>query len=153
MARERISNQPEAVRARLRAQHIGLVSQSDNLFDHLSVAQNVRLASALLPGRAVSVGPLLESLGLSKRAQAFPSQLSGGETARAGLAVALAGDPRVLIADEPTGELDGETERQLLMLLRQRAADGCAVMIASHSPAVARIADRVLVLEDGRLVS
>jgi putative ABC transport system ATP-binding protein len=83
----------------------------------------------------------------------MPHQLSGGEAARAGLAVALANDPQVLLADEPTGELDSVTEAELINLLRRRTERLVAVVVASHSPAIARAADRVIELHDGRLVA
>ncbi|WP_143569406.1 ATP-binding cassette domain-containing protein, partial [Streptomyces acidiscabies] len=79
-------------------------------------------------------------------------QLSGGELARAGLAVALANAPAVLLADEPTGELDGETEQSVLSMLRERASEGCAVLIVTHSAEAVRIADRVITLTDGKVV-
>ncbi len=77
--------------------------------------------------------------------------MSGGELARAGLAVALANDPAVLLADEPTGELDLATEAAVLDLLRERASSGVAILVASHSPAVAASADRVVTMSDGRI--
>jgi putative ABC transport system ATP-binding protein len=82
---------------------------------------------------------------------AYPSELSGGELARAGLAVALANGPTVLLADEPTGELDSVTEARILDLLTAAADRGTAVIVASHSPAVAAAASRVLRLDDGRM--
>ncbi len=150
----RMSHQPEAVRSRLRATSIGVMFQADSLFPHLSVRANVRLAQSLAPTRQLdSVHDLLASVGLLKRAISYPHQLSGGESARAALAVALANDPAVVLADEPTGELDGDSERRLLALLVRRASQGGAVIVASHSPVVRRVADRVITLEDGRLVS
>jgi putative ABC transport system ATP-binding protein len=150
----RISNRPEPERAEARARHIGLLFQSSNLLAHLSVADNVALAQKLAGRRpSASVDVLLTGLGIVRRAHARPGELSGGETARAGLAVALANDPEVILADEPTGELDRATEDEVLGLLRQRADSGRAVLIASHSPAVAAMADRVLRLHDGRLVA
>lgn len=149
---ERMSHQPEAVRATLRARTIGIMLQSDSLFDHLTVAQNVRLSQSLVDSStAPAVDELLDSLGIGGRSGAYPSQLSGGEAARAGLAVALANDPAVILADEPTGELDGETERRLLALLTTRARQGRAVVVASHSPAVREAADRVIRIEDGQV--
>ncbi len=150
---ERMSHRPEAVRAGLRARAIGIMLQSNSLFAHLTVAANVRLSQSLasLPERP-AVDDLLDSLGIGNRAGAYPAELSGGESARAGLAVALANDPVVLLADEPTGELDGETERRLLALLTDRARHGRAVVIASHSQAVRRAADRVISLADGLVV-
>ncbi|MGH9061646.1 MAG: ATP-binding cassette domain-containing protein, partial [Acidimicrobiales bacterium] len=81
-----------------------------------------------------------------------PSRLSGGEAARAGLAVALANEPAVVLADEPTGELDSATEATVLDLLRAATGRGVAVLVASHSPAVASAADRVLRLVDGQSI-
>ncbi|MBL7492192.1 ABC transporter ATP-binding protein [Frankia sp. AgB1.9] len=149
---QRLSHRLEADRTRLRARLIGLLFQSSNLLAHLTVAQNVQLARRLARGAGrTPTEDLLGQLGIGRRARAYPAQLSGGELARAGLAVALANDPVVLLADEPTGELDLATERDVLALLRARARSGIAVVIASHSPAVAAAADRVLTLTDGRL--
>lgn len=150
----RLSHQPEPVRAHMRGQHIGLLFQSSNLLAHLTVRQNVALAQRLArAARPTSVSSVLDSLGISGRATAYPGQLSGGELARAGLAVALANDPVVLLADEPTGELDHATENAVLDLLKVRAGAGVAVLVASHSPAVAAAADRVVRIADGRIVS
>jgi putative ABC transport system ATP-binding protein len=146
----RLSHQPEVVRARMRAERIGLLFQSGNLFAHLTVLQNVHLVQSLARRRPPVQG-LLDSLGIGHRAHATTRQLSGGELARAGLAVALANDPAVLLADEPTGELDSGTERHVLDLLASRTRDGVAVLIASHSPAVALRADRIVTLVDGRI--
>ncbi|HEX3336558.1 MAG TPA: ABC transporter ATP-binding protein [Jatrophihabitans sp.] len=148
----RLSHQPEPVRARLRGRHIGLLFQSANLLSHLTVSQNVTLAQRLArTGRPEPVTSLLGSLGIGGRSHAYPGQLSGGELARAGLAVALANRPAVLLADEPTGELDLATERGVLGLIRARADAGVGVVVASHSPAVAAAADRVVRIADGRL--
>ncbi|MFD9635115.1 ABC transporter ATP-binding protein [Streptomyces violascens] len=148
----RISHRPESERARLRARGIGVLLQSNNLVAHLSVTDNVRLArSAVRGSHAVAVGELLEQVGLARRARALPRQLSGGELARAGLAVALANSPEVLLADEPTGELDGGSERLVLELLRSRADDGCGVLIVTHSAEAVRVADRVITMADGRV--
>jgi putative ABC transport system ATP-binding protein len=123
------------------------------LFTHVTVAQNVRIARQLATATSsTTTVDLLTALGIAARAGARPDELSGGELARAGLAVALANDPVVLLADEPTGELDGATEAQILRLLRSRADSGVAILIASHSPAVAAASDRVLTLIDGSVV-
>ncbi|WP_433171203.1 ABC transporter ATP-binding protein [Actinoallomurus sp. CA-150999] len=149
----RISHQPETVRTRLRGRLIGLVFQSGNLLEHLTVRQNIRLAQRLAArGRSGAADTLLDLVGLSERGEAYPSRLSGGEATRAGLAVALAGDPAVVLADEPTGELDSATERQILDLLAERARSGVAVLVAGHSPAVAAAADRIIRLRDGQVV-
>jgi putative ABC transport system ATP-binding protein len=141
----RMSHQPEPVRARLRARRIGVLTQSGNLFDHLTVEANLAVAQGL--GGKSSSGSrmgLLRSVGLAERAGALPSRLSGGEATRAGLVVAL--------ADEPTGELDTATEASVLKLLRGAADRGVAVLVASHSPAVASAADRVMRLVDGQAI-
>jgi putative ABC transport system ATP-binding protein len=154
LAGRRLSHRPEAERAAMRAEHIGVLYQYGNLLDHLTVAQNVAFAQGILRSRrATPPRELLATLAMDSRADAYPGELSGGETARAGLAVALANDPSVLIADEPTGELDQESERRLLALLSARAADGKAVLVASHSAAVMRRADRVIRLRDGQVES
>ncbi|MFI1916198.1 ABC transporter ATP-binding protein [Nocardia sp. NPDC020380] len=147
---DRISHRAERDRAALRAGRIGVLLQTGNLLPHLSVAQNIELAQRL-SGRGTRPSPtrLLDSLGMADRAAARPGSLSGGESIRAGLAVALANAPTVLLADEPTGELDDDTESLVLALLRRRADEGCAVLVVSHSAAVAHRADRVLRLHDG----
>lgn len=150
----RMSHRPEHLRAQLRARHVGVLNQDRNLLGHLTVEQNVHLVRRIA-GRSAGVHPavLLASLGIADRAAAYPDQLSGGELARAGLAVALANDPLVVLADEPTGELDTATEADVLAVLRDHAKSGAAIMIASHSPAVAAGADRVIGLTDGQVVS
>jgi putative ABC transport system ATP-binding protein len=156
VAGHRITGRPEPDRALLRARHLGMLYQYGNLFDHLTVAGNIRFVQQLarVAGALPSVPRLLADVGLPQRtAGAHPAELSGGEAARAGLAVALACGPAVLIADEPTGELDGATERLILQLLTARAAAGNAVLVASHSPALARAADRVVTLRDGQVAA
>jgi putative ABC transport system ATP-binding protein len=151
---ERMSHRPEPVRARLRAQRIGVLAQSNNLLEHLTVEGNVRLARSLTHARSNgNVEELLASVGLAGRAQARPSQLSGGEGARAGLAVALANDPAVILADEPTGELDHATEAGVLDLLLAATRRGVAVLVASHSPAVTAAAGRHVRLLDGQVLA
>ncbi|SHL61995.1 ABC transporter ATP-binding protein [Actinacidiphila paucisporea] len=153
IAGERLSHRPESERARLRAQHIGVVTQSGNLVAHLSVRDNIRLARSAARGKSSQpMTELLERTGLAHRAHALPRQLSGGELARAGLAVALANDPDVLLADEPTGELDGSTERRILDLLRAHRDTSRGVLLVTHSRQALRIADRVISLDDGRIL-
>ncbi|WP_431237479.1 ABC transporter ATP-binding protein [Mycolicibacterium aichiense] len=151
---KRISHRTERTRCAIRAAHIGLLFQSANLFDHLTVAQNVALVETLAQDRRHSdTGTLLVRLGIDARAGAYPHQLSGGELARAAMAVALANGPAVLLADEPTGELDSTSEAVVLDLLRRAAEEGTAVVVASHSAAVADAADRVVRLCDGRVAA
>ncbi|MER9883004.1 ABC transporter ATP-binding protein [Mesorhizobium sp. M0118] len=150
----RLTRRPEAERARVRAANFGILLQSGNLFGHLSVEQNLRL-QMLLAGKLDQkrIGALLESVGLSHRAQAFPTELSGGETARAGLAVALAADPPILVADEPTAEVDRDTESGLIGHFEARREAGLATLLATHSKALAQRADRIIRLKDGRIDS
>src|SRR5207247_8092360 len=103
---ERITRRPESERAAIRASSIGVLLQYGNLLEHLTVGENVRVARAFSAKGHQRVDDLLGQLGLGGRRDARPSTLSGGEAARAGLAVALANDPPIVLADEPTGELD-----------------------------------------------
>jgi putative ABC transport system ATP-binding protein len=150
----RLSRRSETVRADIRARHIGMYMQSGNLFDHLSVVENIRLQRRLA-GKTSDDEPimnLVNRLGLATHWNALPGELSGGEAARAGLAVALSGEPPILLCDEPTAEVDAETERQIISDLDERRHAGTAILIATHSPVLASAADRVLELQDGRLV-
>jgi putative ABC transport system ATP-binding protein len=152
VAGERITRRSEAKRSSVRARWIGVLSQSGNLLDHLTVRQNIRAAQSLSPtAEHPAAEDLLAEVGLADRATAQPSTLSGGEAARAGLAVALANDPRVLLADEPTGEVDERNEILLLDLLRQRSMLGAAIVLVTHSDRAAASADRVVLLRDGRV--
>jgi putative ABC transport system ATP-binding protein len=151
----RISHRPERERSALRARHIGTLFQSANLLEHLTVRRNLELVQRIArardrPSHRRSVDALLDAVGLTRRSGARPSELSGGEAVRAGLAVALANNPDVLVADEPTGELDGTTEAEVLRLIRDQADQGTAVVLASHSAAVAAMADEVIQLKDGQ---
>jgi putative ABC transport system ATP-binding protein len=149
---ERLSRRSEEERARLRGRKLGVLYQQANLVEHLSVEDNVALAQRLVdePGAGSWRREVLERCGIAGRAHDRPSRLSGGELARAGLAVALANDPAVVLADEPTGELDEVTAARVLELLRERAAAGAAVVLVTHAPGVAAVADRELRLRDGR---
>ncbi len=149
---EMMSRRPEADRAALRAASLGMLFQTGNLLDHLTVEQNVTIAQRLA-GRVDKerVVALLDEVGLSARSRARPATLSGGETARAGLAVALANNPAVLLADEPTGELDDVTSVRILQLLRTHADAGAAVVIVTHNALVAAGADLEIRLVDGQV--
>jgi putative ABC transport system ATP-binding protein len=154
IAGERMSRRPEARRAALRSASIGMLFQSGNLIPHLDVEGNVLLAQEICgradPGVARAI---LVSLGLGARAGALAEQLSGGELARAGLAVALANDPPLLLADEPTGELDSATSDEIVALLLARAGAGCAVVAATHNQRLADAAHRTVRLADGRVAA
>jgi putative ABC transport system ATP-binding protein len=152
---ERMSRRPEPERASLRARRVGLVSQTGNLIAHLSVDANLRLAQRLA-GRVAGADAarrrreLLARLGLTDRGDAVPARLSGGERVRAAVAVAVVNRPAVVLADEPTGELDASGAAKVVELLGQLAGEGAAVVLATHSPAAAGSAGRVLRLRDGR---
>ncbi|TPK88548.1 ABC transporter ATP-binding protein [Mesorhizobium sp. B2-4-17] len=148
----RLTRRPEAHRTRVRAASFGILLQSGNLFGHLNVEQNLRLQMLLAKKPDDRrMASLLESVGLSHRARAFPTELSGGETARAGLAVTLAADPLILVADEPTAEVDSDTESRLIAHFEARRDTGLATLLATHSNALAQRADRIIRLKDGRI--
>jgi putative ABC transport system ATP-binding protein len=150
---ERLTRRDEKARTSLRARSIGILLQSGNLFDHLTVRQNVRLKMHLAgQNDDARIDEVLELVGISKRDHAYPTQLSGGEASRAGLAVALAPKPPILIADEPTGEVDSETEQRILALFEEHRQNGGAILIVTHSDTIARHADRIIRLQDGKIL-
>ncbi|AYG69729.1 MULTISPECIES: ABC transporter ATP-binding protein [unclassified Rhizobium] len=148
----RLTRRSEAVRARIRATNFGILLQSGNLFAHLTVDQNIRFQMRLAnKADDKRLDQLVEMVGLRHRADAFVTQLSGGETARAGLAVALAANPPILVADEPTAEVDADTESRLIDHFETRRRAGLTTLLATHSKALARKADRIIQLRDGRV--
>ena len=155
VAGERISRRPEEVRARVRSRHIGVLYQQANLIGQLSVRDNVSLAQRLAnsPTGDDWREQVLASCGIAHRAGARPSQLSGGELVRAGIAVALAAAPAVVLADEPTGELDEDSAERIVGLLRRHTDRGGAVLVVTHSSEVAGSCDREVRLRDGRVVN
>ena len=152
-----ITRLPLAARTTLRRRGIGLVMQRDNLHPHLDLAANVSLPLRL-DGRdpaeiGARVDDLLERVGLREWRGHVPGELSGGEAQRAALAVALAPRPRLLLADEPTGELDEATSAGVLDLIaEQRERDGTTILTVTHDPEVAGRADRRLTMLDGVVV-
>ena len=152
VAGTRLTRRSEVERSRIRARSLGILLQSANLFGHLSVRQNLRL-QMLLAGKPNEkrIDMLLDSVDLLHRARALPAELSGGEAARAGLAVALAADPPILVADEPTAEVDRDAESRLIAHFEARRRAGLATLLATHSNALARKADRVIALKDGSI--
>jgi putative ABC transport system ATP-binding protein len=153
VAGQRLTRRNEEERSALRARHIGMLFQTSNLVGHLDVEANITLARRLRGsfGRYDAAKDVLQVAGIADRRHARPSELSGGELARAGLAVALANDPDVLLCDEPTGELDEQSAERVLELLRDRARGGGAVAVVTHNPEIAAAADRVIALRDGRI--
>jgi len=142
---------------RYRRERTGFVWQipGRNLVPYLTARENVNLPMVLarLPGRArrERAGELLDAVGLAARAGHVPARLSGGEQQRLAIAVALANRPRLLLADEPTGELDSATARDIYRLLRSLSQTyGLTVVIVSHDPNIAQVVDRVVTIRDGK---
>ena len=150
---KRMTRRPEWERAELRATRMGILMQSANLFDHLTVEENVRLQMRLAHKiNSRRVDQVIDLVGLTARRRARLGELSGGEAVRAGLAVALAPAPPILLADEPTGEVDAATEQRILELFDQHRNSGGVAIIVTHSNVVAKRANRVIHLLDGRVV-
>ncbi|GAA1530197.1 hypothetical protein GCM10009827_054550 [Dactylosporangium maewongense] len=145
---------PAAGRARLRRERLGLVRQDpgDNLLAYLTVRQHLRLAAQIRGVPEATGEALLEPLGIAGRADHLPHQLSGGERQRVAIAFAAVGPPSVLVADEPTGQLDHGNVDAVVTALRVIADAGVAVIAATHDPAVWQRADRVVRLQAGRVV-
>jgi len=150
-----IATMSDAARSLLRLRHIGFVFQRFFLLPMLTAAENIELPqSEAGVGRAERhqrTRELLEYVGLAARADHRPSQLSGGEMQRIAIARALANRPRVLLADEPTGELDEATGQQIAALLDRVNADGTALVIVTHDPALANRARRIVMMRDGHV--
>ena len=146
---------PDAERSRLRLRDIGFVFQRFFLLPMLTAWENVELpqaeAGVARGERRARTQELLEYVGLSARTGHRPSELSGGEMQRVAIARALANRPRLLLADEPTGELDQATGDQIVGLLDRLHADGTAVVVVTHDPAVASRAHRLIRMRDGRI--
>jgi ABC-type lipoprotein export system ATPase subunit len=155
VAGESVTGASQRTLSRLRAQRIGFVFQFFHLLPELTGEANVLLAGRVRgaqPGAAERGQALIDRLGLREVAGSLPHQLSGGEQQRFAIARALVNDPAVLLADEPTGNLDTRAGAEVLRLLKAGAEEGRAVVLVTHEPAAADIADRVLTLRDGRLV-
>ncbi|RZT77075.1 putative ABC transport system ATP-binding protein [Micromonospora violae] len=157
VAGHEVTSAGEAELLRLRRGTVGFVFQTFGLVPILSAAENVgvplRLAQVPAAEREERVAVLLELVGLGGHAAQRPYELSGGQQQRVAVARALANEPDLLIADEPTGQLDSETGRSIMDLLRAVVhARGMTALVATHDPALIDLADRVLTLRDGRLV-
>ena len=145
----------DSARVRLRRERLGFVFQSMNMVESLTALENVAL-----PLRYAGVGPqrykrarlLLERVGLAQRADFLPHQLSGGEQQRVAVARALVGEPLLVLADEPTGELDSASAADIAALIDEmRRVHGTAFLVATHDERLAAVAGRVLHMDDGRL--
>jgi len=153
-----VSELPEAGLIELRRHRIGFIFQAFGLIPILTAAENVevplRLAQAPVARRDERVRVLLELVGLGERARHRPHELSGGEQQRVAIARALANAPDILLADEPTGQLDSQTGRTIMSLIRALVrSEGVTALVATHDPILISLADRVVTLSDGVIAS
>jgi len=143
-------------RARIRNREIGFIFQAFNLIGDLNVYENVELPLTYRgmgsTDRRKKVHEALERVGMSHRVKHYPSQLSGGQQQRVAVARALGGDPSILLADEPTGNLDSQNGEQVMDLLRELHRAGSTICMVTHDPRYARYSDRAIHLFDGRVV-
>ncbi len=151
-----VQNLKLSERARIRNREIGFIFQAFNLIGDLTVYENVELPLTYrgMPSaeRKKRVHDALERVGMSHRIKHYPSQLSGGQQQRVAVARALAGDPSILLADEPTGNLDSTNGEAVMDLLRELHRGGATICMVTHDPRYARYADRTIRLFDGRIV-
>jgi putative ABC transport system ATP-binding protein len=156
VAGESVHDKDESELARLRRRHIGFVFQFFNLLDETSARENVALAAAIAGvsrRRAEArANELLDLLGLAEKADDLPGVLSGGQRQRLAIARALANEPTLVLADEPTGALDSAGGLEVLELFRRLHATGQTILLVTHDERVANAAERVLEMEDGRIV-
>jgi putative ABC transport system ATP-binding protein len=154
---ERIDQAGEARRARLRRSEIGFVFQFFNLILNLTVRDNVELPALLagVPAREARrrTSELLERLGLRDTGERVPGDLSGGQQQRVAIARALVNRPSLLLADEPTGNLDSAAAREVMSVLRERHSEGQTIVLVTHDLRIASSADRVVGMRDGRISS
>ena len=153
---EDVTDRPERALAAIRRGRIGFVFQSFNLVDEMNVEDNVRLALRYggQPEKAqrARVAEVLERLGLAHRARHHPSQLSGGQQQRVAIARAIAARPALLLADEPTGNLDSAHGQEVMRLLRELNDEGTTLVMVTHSAEHAALASRTVRLLDGRVL-
>lgn len=145
-------------RAKIRSEQIGFIFQSFNLISDLTVYENVMLPLTYQTGIdkkliEEKVNSVLEKVEMSHRKNHFPSQLSGGQQQRVAVARALVNDPTIILADEPTGNLDSKNAEAVLSLLDKLHQEGATICMVTHDPASAKRADRCLEMFDGRLIS
>ena len=153
---DQLDRMPEARLARLRRHAVGFVFQAFHLVEELTALENVELP-ALLAGESPSAArhraaELLEQIGLSDRARHLPSELSGGQRQRVGIARALANEPTLVLADEPTGNLDSAATTEVLRLFEQLHVNGQTLVVVTHDERIAATADRLISMRDGAFV-
>lgn len=149
-----INNLPQKKLTNYRRDHVGFIFQFFNLIPSLTAEENVALASALNSKNALNPAEILGHVGLAERKNLFPAQLSGGEQQRVAVARALAKNTPILLCDEPTGELDYETGKKILGLLRNLSeTSGKTFLVVTHNAAIGDIADRVIHLRSGQVAS
>jgi putative ABC transport system ATP-binding protein len=152
-----VSRFSEKKRAQLRKKNIGFVFQSFNLIDELTVYENVELPLLYLKvpssERKKKVNDVLETMQLIPRKNHFPQQLSGGQQQRVAVARAIIGDPKLILADEPTGNLDSANGEEVMKMITQLHEGGTSIVMVTHSPAYAEFAQRVIHLFDGHIVT
>lgn len=152
-----LSEKDEDFLAEFRCNDVGFVFQSYNLVSTLTVAENIAFPMewSRKPEREIEkrVTELLETVGLQHRENHFPAQLSGGEQQRVAFARALANDPQLFLADEPTGNLDAKNGQKIIQMLQMLKANGKTIIASTHDPEIMQLADQKLCLEDGRLAS
>jgi ABC-type lipoprotein export system ATPase subunit len=146
----------DRTRARIRAEQIGFVFQNASVISSLTLLENVMLASvfAQVPAETAQrrARLLLTDVGLGDRAGAYPDQISGGEKRRVAVASALINAPALVLADEPTGELDPDTEVRIMALLQQAHEQGTTILLVTHNHDLIRYAQRAFIMEQGRLI-
>ena len=146
----------EAALARLRRDNLGFVFQSFNLIDDLTIAENVELGLIYRKwagkDRRARVAAAMDRVGVAHRARHYPHQLSGGQQQRAAIARAIVGQPGLILADEPTGNLDTENGAQVIDILKSLNAEGATIVMVTHSPSHADVARRRIDMLDGRVV-
>jgi putative ABC transport system ATP-binding protein len=151
-----VANLNHAERARIRNREVGFIFQSFNLIGDLTVFENVELPLTYrgmnASERKQRVNEALEKVGMAHRTKHYPSQLSGGQQQRVAVARALAGKPAILLADEPTGNLDSKNGEAVMDLLRDLHREGATICMVTHDPRFARHADRTVHMFDGRVV-
>lgn len=151
-----ITNLKESELPNIRSSKIGFVFQAFNLLEALTVEENILFPAQLIPSQLKEAreraNELINRIGLDKRRNALPATLSGGEKQRVAIARALINKPPIILADEPTGNLDSQSGQDVMMVLHDIVRDeGCSVLMVTHDPRVEEIADHVLWLEDGSL--